>query len=160
MNIADLIQTALLIVVILQLWSSHNAYLADHERRKKQATFEFVNAVSERFRSALKRFDEKHGVDKIVDISDYDDDDRYTVRSYLSEIERICAGVNSEVFDFYILKKMMGGTLQVRHHRFEQYIREAQQIRSNLYCEFDEVVRRLEREAVSKYENVGKIVNS
>ena len=160
MTTADIIQTILLAVVIVQLWVSYRSLQADHERRKKQATFEYVNAVSERFRAALNKFDEKHGIDKVVDISNYDDDDRFIVKSYLNEIEYICAGVNAGVFDLQILHKMMGTGLIGRHHRFQQYINEKRQSKKTVFVEFSEVVRLLETLRPSDYSNIGKIIKS
>ena len=160
MTTADIIQTILLAVVIVQLWVSYRSFQADHERRKKQATFEYVNAVSERFRAALNKFDEKHGIDKVVDISNYDDDDRFIVKSYLNEIEYICAGVNAGVFDLQILHKMMGTGLIGRHHQFQQYINEKRQSKKTVFVEFSEVVRLLETLRPSDYSNIGKIIKS
>lgn len=160
MTIADIIQTVLLIIVIIQLWVSNRAFQADHERRKKQATFEYVNAVSERFRTALNKFDDKHGINKVVDISNYDDDDRFIVKSYLNEIEYICAGVNACVFDLKILHKMMGSGLIGRHHRFQQYIDEKRQSKKTVYVEFSEVVKNLKKLTPSDYSNIGKITKS
>ena len=144
----------------MQLWVSYRSFQADHERRKKQATFEYVNAVSERFRAALNKFDEKHGIDKVVDISNYDDVDRFIVKSYLNEIEYICAGVNAGVFDLQILHKMMGTGLIGRHHRFQQYINEKRQSKKTVFVEFSEVVRLLETLRPSDYSNIGKIIKS
>ena len=69
LSAADLIQIALLITVIFQLHLSRKSFKADHERRKKQATFEFINAVSDRFRGALHQFNERHGRNVVVDYS-------------------------------------------------------------------------------------------
>lgn len=160
MNVADFIQTALLAGVILQLFLAYRAFRADHERRKKQATFEFVNVVSERYRNAIESFDAKHGKGKLVDIEQYDEEDRFFVRSYLSEIERICAGVNSGVFDYDILRKMISTHLRNSHHRFSQYIKERQSLNASVYTEFDEVVRRLNEDSSSEYVNIGRINRS
>ena len=160
MTIADSIQTVLLVLVVLQLWVSFRSYRADHERRKKQATFEFVNSVSDRYRSSLSKFDAKHGAGKLVDLSNYDDEDKFFVKSYLNEIERICAGVNAGVFDYAILRKMMSSNLRDSHHRFSQYIKEAQGRNGMLYCEFDEVVKKLASDVEKSYKNVGKISKS
>lgn len=160
MPLSDIIQTVLLLVVVLQLGLSHRTFRADHERRKKQATFEYVNAVSERFRTALNKFDEKHGVNKVVDISDYDEEDRFIVKSYLNEIEYICAGVNAGVFDLQILHKMMGTGLVGRHHRFQQYILQRRAQKPSVFVEFSEVVRRLNVLKPSNYLNIGEITKS
>ena len=159
MNPSDIIQIGILIVILTQLYLTRKTVKADHGRRRKQATFEYVNAVSERFRRALYDFDKVHGIGKVVDISDYSDSDIFTVRSYLSEIERICAGVNSDVFDYDILKKMMAGSLIENNHRFRQYIDDRRTVkqRPTLYIEFDEVVRKLKKDRDEKYSNVGKI---
>lgn len=160
MTLANIIQTVLLVVVVLQLWVSHRSFKSDHERRKKQATFEYVNAVSERFRTALNKFDEKHGANKVVDISDYDDEDRFIVKSYLNEIEYVCAGVNAGVFDLEILHKMMGTGLIGRHHRFQQYIDEKRRAKKTVFVEFSEVVKNLGKLTPSDYSNIGKITKS
>ena len=158
-DLSDIIQICILVVILLQLHLTRKTVKADHERRRKQATFEYVNAVSERFRKALYDFDKEHGIGKVVDVSNYSETDIFTVRSYLSEIERICAGVNSEVFDYDILKKMMAGSLIENNNRFRQYIdgRRVQKHRPSLYMEFDEVTKRLKKDRNQKYENVGKI---
>lgn len=140
---AEITQIMILIVLIVQAFLIYKALRADHERRKKQATFEFVNAVSDRYKNAIQGFNTNHGIGKVVDINDYTDDDTYFVKSYLSEMERICAGVNCDVFDYDILKRMMAGTMITNHMRFSQYIKKAQERRPTFYCEFDAVVSRL-----------------
>jgi len=161
MSVADIIQLIMLSAIILQLYLAYKAFKADHERRRKQATFEFINAVSERYRKALNDFDTKHGLGKVVDISDYSGDDYFTVKSYLSEIERICAGVNSEVFDYDILRKMMAGNLITSNDRFRQHINNARITRNNkkLYIEFDKVANKLraDRSKETPYDNIGQM---
>jgi len=161
MEIADIIQIAMLSLIIGQLYLAYRVFKADHERRRKQSTFEFVNAVSERYKKALDKFDKKHGHGKVVDVSSYTDDDYFTIKSFLSEIERICAGINSDVFDYEILKKMMASELVRNNDRFRQHINNARKVQDNLnlYVEFDEVARRI-REDKSKdnpYNNTGQI---
>jgi hypothetical protein len=158
--LADLIQILLLAAVVAQLVFNRRAMLADHERRKKQATFEYVNAVAERFRSALNEFDSKHGPKKVVDISDYDEEDRLMVKAFLNEIEYICAGVNAGVFDLDILNKMMGTSLKSRHHRFNQYIENARKDRATVFIEYSEVVRKLSLMEPVSYSNIGEITSS
>ncbi len=160
MNVADFIQIALLVLVCVQIYQTNKTFKADHERQRKQATFEFINAVSDRFRSALNIFDDKHGIGRVVDIQDYDDEDKFTVKSYLNEIERICAGVNAGVFDYEILKKMMRGNLIKNNERFRQYITNSRSLPNSqrLFIEFDNVVNRLKSE--SDYDNIGKIEHS
>jgi hypothetical protein len=102
----------------------------------------------------------KHGYGRVVDVSEYDDDDRFTVRSYLSEIERICAGINSGVFDYEMLRKMMGAPLIRGNHRFRQYIDQQRENQRNVYIEFDEVAKRLRTDAGIRYENIGRIRSS
>ena len=160
-NPANIIQLGMLGIIIIQLFLAYRVFKADHERRRKQSTFEFVNAVSDRYKEALNKFDAKHGFGKLVDVSNYTDDDYFSVKSFLSEIERICAGINSEVFDYEILKKMMASELVRNNDRFRQHIVNARREHGNpnLYIEFDEVARKI-REDKSKdnpYNNTGKI---
>lgn len=161
MLIADTIQIGLLVVLLLQLgWAiisfrraqelqlraqelQLQAFKADHERRRKQATLEFMNAISDRYKTALRKFDEKHGRERVVDLAAYDEDDRETVRQYLSEIERACAGVNAGVYDYGILKKMNASMLLSNFQRFGQYIEKAQSQRASLYAEYTHVAARL-----------------
>lgn len=142
-SISDLIQIAIFLAILFQAWLAVKSLKADHERRKKQATFEFVNAVTDRYKNPINEFNNKYGVDRIIDISDYTEEDRFFVRSYLSEIERICAGINSGVFDYDILRKMMAGNLIKNHRRFGQYVENAQKKRRTFYSEFEAVVARL-----------------
>jgi hypothetical protein len=159
-QVPDIIQIFMLVVLIIQLYFLRKTFLADHERRKKQATFEYINAAADRYRSRLDEFDRKYGVEKIVDLSELDDDDKFILRSYLSEVERICAGVNAGVFDFDMLVKTMGGSLVERFNRFHQYIKERQKHRASLYTEFEQFVRRFEAERSKNYQNIGAIKRS
>lgn len=142
-SIADIIQIAVLIFVVIQANLALRAFRADHERRRKEATFQFVNAVSDRYKMALHSLNSKHGVDRVVDVSEFDDEDTQIVKNYLSEVERICAGVNAGVFDYHILRKMMAGSLIKNHNRFGQYIMERQEVRKSYYSEFSYVVSKL-----------------
>ena len=159
-SISDIIQVVILLALSAQAFFIYKTLKADHERRKKQATFEYVNAVSERFRNAIDAFNSRHGDDRMVDIADYSDEDKRTVRAYLNEMERICTGINSGVFDYDILKRMMAGNLMRNHNRFSQYIAQAQINRPRLFCEFDSVVARLRQDENPVVRRPGDIQHS
>lgn len=142
-TVADLIQTGILLGIMGQLFVLYRTYRADHERRKNEATFNFINAVTDRYKGALNHFEEKHGRDQIVAREDFDKEDIATTRSYLSEIERICTGVNFDVFDFDILQRMMGSHLIKKRYQFGEFISHAQDNNEFLYIELTSVVDRL-----------------
>ena len=155
-SLTDRIQILLLSVVVVQLWITRRMFLADHERRRKQATFDYVTAVGHRYRNPLEEFDKVYGT-KIVDISEYSPEDKITVRTYLNEIEYVCLGVNAKVFDYDILSKMMSTNLINCHRRFHQYIEAEQKQSKKYYIEFDEVVRRLDEDNKEEISNKGNI---
>ena len=66
--ISDIIQIAVLSVLVVQAFLINKTLKADHERRRKQATLEYINAVSERYKSALNEFNKRHGEDRFVDL--------------------------------------------------------------------------------------------
>ena len=155
--ISDIIQIAVLSVLVVQAFLINKTLKADHERRRKQATLEYINAVSERYKSALNEFNKRHGEDRFVDLSDYTEEDKFLVKSYLNEIENICTGVNCEVLDYYILKRMTAGNLKRNHSRFSQYIEAVQRNKPTTYTEYDAVVARLKHEAKDVSDRQGKI---
>ncbi|TQM93767.1 DUF4760 domain-containing protein [Roseinatronobacter monicus] len=159
-SVSDVIQVLVLLVLVFQAFLINKTLRADHERRKKQSTFEFINSVSDRYKNALNDFNKRHGMDKMVDISDYTEEDILIIRSYLSEMERICAGVNAGVFDYDILRRMMSGGLMKNHNRFSQYIAQAQSRRATLYSEFDTVVARLRQDESPTEHRRGDIQHS
>lgn len=159
-SVSDVIQVAILLALSVQAYWIYKTLKADHERRKKQATFEFINSLSDRYRNSLNDFNKRHGMDRMVDINDYTEDDILIIRAYLSEMERICAGVNLGVFDYESLRRMMAGGLIKNHNRFSQYIAEAQSRRDTHYSEFCTIVARLRQDESPTIRRKGDIRHS
>lgn len=138
-----------LTIIAIQLGVIIISSIKDHQRRKKQATFEFINSAAIRDGSNLFKINEKYGSD-IVDMESYSKEDIFYIKKYLNGMERICAGVNSNVFDYDTLRKIQSGSMIKNHRRFEQYIQERQKESSTLYSEFDCVVAKLKRDRKKK----------
>lgn len=143
---ANFIQTLLLCVVIFQLYQTHALAKTDYERRKKQATLEFSNRSGVEFLRFLEEFDRRRAKDELTDYSKFNVEDKFLIQRFLAEMEDICTGVNTGIFDYDVLNRLMGNTLVRRHKQFSQYIKDSQEVQRSLYIEFEDVVRRIRSE--------------
>lgn len=153
MTIADWIQIALLVVVIIQLgwaiWSfnkSHRLQIvemsADHDRRKKEATIAHVNNIRDKYRAMRADLDSKFGEGNVINISDIDEDSTAELKEMLSLMEHLAAGVNSGVFDFDMIYIMSGSYFAGIYERSAPFIKHRRTLKNNpaAYIEFEHMV--------------------
>jgi hypothetical protein len=116
--IANTALTAGVVVAVVQLSGlrasnqlQREVFLADHERRKKQATIEFTHRVLEERRAVSGLITNAFGADHINP-----GDPRYSenpelksaVLRYLNLMERISVGINIGVYDLHTFSRITG----------------------------------------------------
>jgi Tfp pilus assembly protein PilE len=129
-----------LLVLSAQLYFLYKSFIADHERRKKQATIEYVNSIRERYINAIntinERFDSKEF--DAINLNKMTEDDKRHVRTYLSTVEHLAAGVNCGVYDIDILERMGGTGFITQFNKFWPYIKDRRKnYSSSVYIEFE-----------------------
>ena len=102
------------------------SYIADHRRRRRQATFEFYHNIYERFIEQLKRINEVFPEEnKPIKVSEAKDkkDVSSEIRGYLSCMERFAVGINRGIYDFDIFKSTVGAIHTIKlFYRFNEFI--------------------------------------
>ncbi|MGD1938862.1 MAG: DUF4760 domain-containing protein [Cyanophyceae cyanobacterium] len=121
--------------------------VADHERRKKQATIEYVNSVKVKYRPIAEKLNQKFGERTIINIDSIDDVLKEDITEILSTLEHLAVGINSGVYELKILDRMSGTYFVNVFEKLSPYIRAArrQTDRRRLYYEFEEMVEDIRR---------------
>lgn len=129
-----------LFVLAGQLRALKKTYLADHERRKKQETIEYLN----RFRGAYKPIEEELFAGRI-DLKALADHDAVAIRHILSKVEHLAVGIDTGIYDFELVNRMSGAFLVHMYSKFKTYIEQTRDARGNqnIYCEFDKLQKRI-----------------
>jgi hypothetical protein len=133
-----------LVFVIYRIWLLHNSILADHERRKKQSTIEYMNQIRDIYRPVDRKLSEKYGA-KALNPEDIDEADMADVREFLSVLEHLAVGVNSQVYDIDLVNRMSGTFLLATIDKVKPYINHARIKRNSetLYEEFEKMCREI-----------------
>ncbi|CAO3413668.1 hypothetical protein [Azospirillum argentinense] len=132
------------------------SYIADHERRKKQSTIEYVNSIREKYRPIVGRLEEKFGINHVINLSEIDENERRNIRELLSIIEHMAVGVETEVYDIDIVDRMSGSYFLRMRRILDPYISVSQSRSPNNYVEFDRMCDRI-RAKRKIPNNVGKL---
>jgi len=145
---ASAVATALMVVaVFFQIRIANKTLLADHERRRKQATVEFVSKLRESswpLEVELRR----EFQDEVINISGINPEREVTVGRFLSLVEQLSTGVNVGVFDFDVLARLMGNHLITMHDKLGPYIKMKREKIPTYSNEYSALTRRLESERI------------
>jgi len=164
--IIELFQSIVLLVTALiayfQLKALIRSFKADHERRKKQATIEFVNKIRESYRTINNELIKKFGKGPIgtkeLDALYNDYELWHKLKNMLSLFEHLAVGINTGVFDLDILDRMAGGYFINIYNRYAYYISERRKALNNntIYSEFEGLVNKLrqKRDLLEKSGNI------
>ena len=100
----------------------YRSFLADHERRKKQATIEFGRTVFEHIEMCQKGLFKKFN-NKVINLDDLkeDEDWRY-VRDLMANLEMLATGVNTGIYDLEIIDRMFGSFIMSMDKKMGPYI--------------------------------------
>ena len=144
--ISLLLGAATLIVLWVQLFLIYRTFKADHERRKKQSTVEYVNRVRAIYRPISDKIVAKFGEGKVINIDEIEPEDMADIKEFLSNVEHLATGVNIGVFDLVIIERMSGSYFLNMRDKFTPYIKHIRNKKGNsrLYAEFETMCRDIE----------------
>ncbi len=159
-----LIGTITAVILLVQAGLALKSLKADHERRKKQATFEFVQKIRPAWIEARHIIEEKSGDKPLSSKELLEIDGNFQllklVRTLLGQLEHLSVGMNSRVFDKDLLYRMSGTELVTIYRRLDAYIKKAQNINPKAYIEYEDLVKVFEDRKRTKPDVSGNIVNS
>lgn len=125
-------------IVTLQLYLIYKAFLADHERRKKQATIEYINLIRDRYRTIDFDLRGKYGEGEL-DTNKLTDDELQAALELLSVVEHLAVGVNTGVYSLNVLSRLSGGYFSQLFERYYPVIRARRQMRGMKPTLFNEM---------------------
>ncbi|MCL2843838.1 MAG: DUF4760 domain-containing protein [Chitinivibrionia bacterium] len=135
------------IVATWKLWVMRKSFLADHERRKKQATVEFFHNIDNECDLLLNKIDEKFPDGRIINVCDVENDTTMltTIIDYLTRMERLAVGVNTGIYDIAVFDRMAGEFTIKWFDRVYQIIIYRRKFRnaSHAYMDFEDLVFKL-----------------
>jgi hypothetical protein len=149
----DWIQIGVLFVTaVIGIWQIRigvNSVREDHDRRRKQATIEYINDVRDRYRAEHRHLLRALGgpmnaqsVEKIRSNPDLN----ARLLDLLGLFEGLAAGVNAGVFDVELLNRVSGGYLIRVFETYKAYMLARRQSRwPSLYREFEQLVQDLRK---------------
>lgn len=118
--------------------------LADHDRRRKQATVDYMRSVrpiwSEGRRALNDNFGNKAMTEEDIAKIDNDKDLQRLVREVLSWLEHLAVGANTEVFDKDLIYRMSASYLIRIYKRVALYVETTQKRNPYAYIEFQELM--------------------
>ena len=163
-TITLLIGTTTAGILLVQAGLALKSLKADHERRKKQATFEFVQKIRPAWIEAKHAIEEKWGDEPLTskELLEIDSDFKLLklIRNLLGQLEHLSVGMNSGVFDKDLLYRMSGSQLISIYHRLRTYIERVQKSSPSGYVEYQALVKSFEDRKRTKPDASGNIVNS
>jgi len=139
------------------------SFLADHERRRKQATIEFTHKIMLLRQPLLRQIEHIFKKD-VINVSDSryanDVDLQWSIRDFLSIMERMATGVNIGVYDLNVYT-LITGTATINTYKMLSpvidYARHSDN-NPNLYIQYENLVGniKLEKERIAKAKRAQK----
>jgi hypothetical protein len=122
----------------------------DHDRRRKQATLEYLNAIRPRYKSLFQDYEKvmgpdvltKAGLETILSNNEL----RSMIKDYLSMLEHLSVGTNVGVFDKDLIYRISAQNLIGKYYKFKPYIDFAQKTLPTAYIEYENLVKEFENQ--------------
>lgn len=132
--VKDLVLVITPILGLLTLFMMYRQIQADHERRRKQATLEYLQKIQpllSNLRYEIDRF-AKDTLTFEQAINHYDSaTECETIRNFLIHLEHMAVGLNNGVFDKAIMYEIAGSSLVSYFNRFANFTEIYRQKRNN-----------------------------
>ncbi len=93
------------------------AFVEENNRRKKQATLEFVTRIRDNswnLEMIIKN--------EIKDMHNLDEVDKITINKFLSITEKLATGVNMDIYDYSVVSRTIGHYLISMYNLLQPYI--------------------------------------
>ena len=133
---------------------------ANHERRRKQATIEFFYHIEREYADALMVIEKKFPKNEVINVCDVKQDNVLleAIEKYLSFMENMSVGINTNVYDIHVFDRMAGAfainwfdTLRVIIASFRQDIDSRGLQKTYLYGDFEKLVLNLKEERNKRF---------
>ena len=151
-------------ILIIQVGLALKSFKADHERRKKQATFEFIQKIRPAWIETKHSLEKRWGKNPLTskELAEIDNDFELLkkVRNLLGLLEHLSVGMNTEVFDKDLLFRMSGTQIINISIMFNSYIKKVQRSIPTAYIEFEELAKGFEERKRLRPESRGNIIHS
>jgi len=156
MEIANYVAVCLgVAIALISAIIAIKSFIADHKRRKKQATFEFYHSIYKKFIKPLNKIDKWFPKDQIINVCELKNknakDRDYILNSiseYLSCMERFSVGIFEDVYDIDVFDRTVGAALTIRWiNKFRDFISyfSKKYDSPNAYVDLVDLVQELER---------------
>lgn len=151
----------------LVIWQIRVATLtikADHERRRKQATIDFMLQVRPIWQESQRLLDERFGEGTLsgeaLEEIQKNRDARDVISRLLGNLEHLAVGVNTGVFDRELLFRTSASFISKIYHRLRPHIKKVQSGLPTAYIEFEQLAVGFEDRRRIKPPRSGDIVHS
>lgn len=138
-------QIAVLIAAIIQIRALRRSFLADHERRRKQATIEYLDSFRSEVRPMVDQLKIIFPRTIAIDPNDLNEEHADSIKKYMNILEALSSGVNTNVYDIDIVDRRYRRWFIEDGYIFKKYIESRRKETQNerLYLEFEELVDKL-----------------
>jgi len=156
-SISDLVTAIAAVVGVI---GAIIAFIADHERRKKQATIEFYHLIEREFVDALDIIEKKFPQNEVINERDIKHNAPLlnAITMYLSYMEDLAVGINTKVYDIHVFDRLAGACtidwfdkLRVVIAHFRHEFDSRGQHKPYLYGDFEKMVLNLKKERNKRF---------
>ena len=132
-------------IALLQLWQGNRLANKDYLRRRKEISIDKI--------TNLENSSEEISYETYCNNPEIDE----SVTQYLRLMERISVGLNNDVYDFYIFRKICGRRILEYWDRFKEIVFQLRKDsgNKNLYIEYEAVAKRI-REIIAKEQRTNR----
>ncbi|HXU38238.1 MAG TPA: DUF4760 domain-containing protein [Blastocatellia bacterium] len=136
------------IIALIQLGIGVHSFKADHKRRKKQATIEYMSKIRDVYTTIDYELLKKYGkvlVETQIKEIFANHEERTKLMKLLGMFEHLAVGANTDVFDIDVLNRMSGAYMIRLFNQYSGYIKQQRKVLKNdsIYKEFEDLVDRL-----------------
>lgn len=150
-----------LIGIVYSIYIQISYSISDHERRRKQATIEYINSISPAYQDLkniiIKDFGDEILTKERVDLIFKNEEKKSIIRGYLNALEHLSVGANTAVFDKDILFRTSGTRIVKTYRNFQLYFKKIQKENPSVYSEFCHLAKEFERRKSIPILEEGKI---
>lgn len=166
MNPFEFATIAINAVMLYLLWRqvsiAAKALRADHQRRKKQSTIEFLMFhVRPQWTEGQKILDQRWPesviTDKVLKEISENSESKAIVQTLLGHLEYMAVGINTGIYDEDILYRASGAYLIRLFHRLRPFVKQAQQDLPTRYIEFENLIAKFEKRKRNKPDEAGNL---
>jgi len=117
-----LIGVLTLIFILIRVLLLSKTFKADHERKRKQSTIEYLNTIRSQYLPLQLKVTRIFGFGNNVKIDELNDDIEDTIVELLAILENLSIGVNIGVYDIQVVNRYSGDYFINLYNKLQPYI--------------------------------------